>query len=176
MDETDRPGSKTSPAGQVPGGEASPVDRISASLRVFLEEVSEALTEIRREDPQLTVSMKKRPDQILSLLPRILSFEQMSFLEVQYGVPGTSRSRPGIRFWLEGPPCEKRLRAILFRDTRVWDVSYDLEKLYTELASFLLREGEIVPHPAAALCGKTQVEEDWKGLLRAVLRAPLSPS
>ncbi len=164
MDDTERPGTQ-----------ALPADRISASLRAFLEELSEALRELGREVPQLTVAMKKRPDQILSMLPRILPFEQMSFLELQYAAAGTSKKRPGIRFWLEGPPQEKRLRAILFRDTRVWDVSYDLQKLYTELGSFILQHGEIVPHPAAALSGTAATDTDWKVLLRAVLRAPLAP-
>ena len=82
--------------------EASLVDRYSASLEAFLQEVSAALSELEREMPQLTVSMKKRPEEILSMLPQVLPFEQMSLLELQYALPGSSRKTPGIRFWLEG--------------------------------------------------------------------------
>ena len=68
---------------------------------------------------------------------------------------------------------EKRLRAILFEDTVVWNVSHDLEKLYTELGTFFLQGPEIVGRPAAALSGDSVADSDWKALLRTVLRAPL---
>jgi hypothetical protein len=148
-------------------------DGYSASLEAFLQEVSAVLLELEQEMPQLTVSMKKRPEEILSLLRQVLSFEQMSLLEVQYALPGSARKTPGIRFWLEGPMREKRLRAILFEDTVVWNVSQDLEKLHTELGTFFLRGKEIVGSPAAALSGKPAADSDWKVLLRAVLHAPL---
>jgi len=174
MDETGRPGLKNSPGGRdLVFVEASLVHRYSASLKAFLEEVSAALTELEQEMLQLTVSMKKRPDEILSMLPQVLSFEQMSLLEVRYSLPGTAKKRPGIRFWLEGPLREKRLRAILFEDTAVWNVSHDLVKLYTELGTFFLQGTEIVGRPAAALSAGSVTDSDWKVLLRTVLRAPL---
>ena len=174
MDETDGPGPKD-PQGEraLAEAEESLVDGYSASLEAFLLEVSAARSELEHEVPQLTVSMKKRPDEILSMLPQVLPFEQMSFLEVQFALPGSSRKTPGIRFWLEGPQREKRLRAILFDDTVVWNVSHDLEKLYTELGTFFLQGTEIVARPAAALSGKPVADSDWKVLLRTVLRAPL---
>lgn len=147
--------------------------RYEAALRDFLQETTGALAELEREVPQLAVSIKKRPEAILSMLARVLSFQQISFLEITYSLPGEAGKRPGIRFWLEGPLQEKRLRAILFGDTRVWDVSYGLEKLYTELASFYLEDGEIVAHPAAALGAKGSAGPDWRVLLRDVLSAPL---
>ena len=153
--------------------EASLVVRYSASLEAFLQEVTTALSQLDHEVPQLTVSMKKRTDEILSMLPQVLPFEQMSLLELQYALPGSSRTAPGIRFWLEGPLHEKRLRAILFEDTVVWNVSQDLEKLHTELGTFFLRGREIVGSPATALSGKPAADSDWKVLLRAVLHAPL---
>jgi hypothetical protein len=153
--------------------EASLVDRYSASLETFLQEVTRAISQLDHEVPQLTVSMKKRPDEILSMLPQVLPFEQMSFLEVQYTLAGGWRKTPGIRFWLEGPLGEKQLRAILFEDTVVWNVSHDLNKLYTELGTFFLQGKEIVGRPAAALFGETVDDSDWKALLRTVLRAPL---
>jgi hypothetical protein len=153
--------------------EASLVDRYSASLETFLQEVNRVLSQLDHEVPQLTVSMKKRPDEILSMLPRVLPFEQMSFLELQYALPESSRKTPGIRFWLEGPLREKRLRAILFEDTVVWNVSHDLDKLYTELGTFFLQGAEIVGRPAAVLSGEPAADPGWKVLLRTVLRAPL---
>ena len=174
MDETGGPGPKDPPGERnLDDAEESLVDRYSASLEAFLQEVSAALSELDHEVPQLTVSMKKRPDEILSMLPQVLPFEQISFLEVQYSLPGTSRKRPGIRFWLEGPLREKRLRAILFEDTVVWNVSHDLEKLYTELGTFFLQGEEIIARPAAALSGKPATGSNWRVLLRAVLRAPI---
>ena len=148
------------------------VSRYSASLRSFLQEVSATLEELRQGVPGLTVSTKKRPDEILALLPQLLEFEQMSLLEVRYALPETSK-KPGIRFWLEGPKKDKRLRAVLFEDTVIWDVSYSLEKLYTELGTFSLGEGGIVAHCASALSGKPGAGSDWKDFLRAVLRAPI---
>ena len=153
--------------------ETSLVDGYTTCLETFLQEVSAALSELGREMPQLTVSMKKRPREILSMLPQVLPFEQMSLLEVQYALPGSSRRTPGIRFWLEGPMLEKRLRAILFEDTVVWNVSHDLEKLCTELGTFFLQGEEIVARPAEALSGKPVADSDWKVLLRSVLSAPL---
>jgi|GEM_PF-5905968 len=150
------------------------MDGYSTSLEAFLQGVSAALSELHHEVPQWTVSMKKRPDEILSMLPQVLPFEQMSFLEVQYALRGNSRRTPGIRFWLEGPLREKRLRAVLFEDTVVWNVSHDLDKLYTELGTFSLQGAEIVARPAAALSCEPVAGSDWKVLLRTVLRAPLS--
>ncbi len=174
MDETDGPGPKDPPGEKdLDNAEESLGVRYSASLEAFLQEVTRALSQLDHEVPQLTVSMKKRPDEILSMLPQVLSFEQMSFLEVQYALPGSSRKTPGIRFWLEGPLREKRLRAILFEDTVVWNVSHDLEKLYTELGTFFLQGEEIVGRPAAALSGRPATGSNWKVLLRAVLRAPI---
>ena len=153
-------------------GDKDGVARYSASLRSFLLEVSATLEELRQGVPGLTLSTKKRPDEILALLPRFLEFEQMSLLEVQYAFPETSR-RPGIRFWLEGPKKDKRLRAVLFEDTVIWDVSYNLEKLYTELGTFSLGDGGIVAHCAPALSGKPGAGSDWKDFLRDVLHAPI---
>lgn len=153
--------------------EASLVDRYSASLEAFLQEVSAVLSELEQEMPQLTVSMKKRPDEILSMLPQLLPFEQMSFLELQYGLPGSSRKTPGIRFWLEGPLREKRLRAILFEDTVVWNVSHDLDKLYTELGTFFLQGEGIVARPAETLSGEPADDSAWEVFLRSVLHVPL---
>ena len=174
MVETDVPGPKDPLGGRaLAAAEKSRVDGYSLSLEAFLQEVSAALSELEQEMPQLTVSMKKRPDEILSMLPQVLPFEQMSFLELQYALPGSSRKTPGIRFWLEGPLREKRLRAILFEDTVVWNVSHDLDKLYTELGTFFLQGTEIVGRPAAALSSEPVADSDWKVLLRTVLRAPL---
>ena len=113
-------------------------------------------------------------DEILSMLPQVLPMEQMSFLELRYSLPGRARRNPGIRFWLEGPLREKRLRAILFEDTVVWHVSHDLEKLYTELGTFLLQGDRVVGSPAASLPDKPAADSDWRVLLRAVVHAPLS--
>ena len=55
----------------------------------------------------------------------------------------------------------------------VWNVSHDLDKLYTELGTFLLQGTEIVGRPAAALSGERLADSNWKALLRTVLRAPL---
>jgi hypothetical protein len=148
-------------------------DLYSAALEAFLQEVTASLSELHREMPQLNVSLKKRPDEILSLLPQVLPFEQMSLLELRYDLPGSPRRTPGIRFWLEGPIREKRLRAILFEDTVVWNVSHDLEKLYTELGTFFLQGAEIVARPSAALSEKPGIDSSWRAILRAVLRAPL---
>jgi hypothetical protein len=173
---------ETNDAGQGPGDrnapkaldtdEAERVAHYSRLLETFLHEVFKTVEGLQQDVRGLTVSTKKRPDEILSLLPQILQFEQMSLLEVQYVLSGTSK-RPGIRFWLEGPQRDKRLRAVLFEDTRIWDVSYDLEKIYTELGSFFLEESEIVAHPAAALAGKPAAGSNWRAVLRTVLRAPI---
>lgn len=144
----------------------------SASLRNFLEQVWATLEELRREVPGLALSMKKRPDEILALLPEILEFERMSLLEVRYALRGTSK-RPGIRFCLEGPRACKQLRAVLFKDTVIWEVSYSLEKLYTELGTFSLGDGKIVAHPAPFLSGKQGASSGWKEFLRAVLHSPI---
>ena len=144
----------------------------SDSLWSFLQEVSAAMAELRQEVPGLTLSTKKTPDEILALLPQFLEFEQMSLLEVQYVLPEISK-RPGIRFWLEGPRTGKRLRAVLFSDTVIWDVSYSLEKLYTELGTFSLGDGDIVACTAPPLSGKPGSNSDWKSFLRAVLRSPI---
>ena len=175
MNETDAPRPRDPQDGRAaPDAEESVVAGYSTSLEAFLQEVSAALSELDREVPQLTVSMKKRPDEILSMLPQVLPFEQMSFLEVQYALPGRFRKTPGIRFWLEGPLLEKRLRAVLFEDTVVWNVSHDLDKLYTELGTFSLQTPQIVARPAEALSGEPAADWDWKVFLRTVLRAPLS--
>ena len=177
MDETDGPDAGGSRGDHdLDEAEASLTNRYSVSLETFLHEVTAALSELHREMPQVTVSMKRRPEEILSMLPEVLPFEQISLLELQYALPGRSRKTPGIRIWLEGPLREKRLRAILFEDTVVWNVSHDLEKLYTELGAFFLQGDEIVARPKAALPGTLTPDSDWKGLLRALLRAPLPSS
>ena len=148
-------------------------ERYSALLEAFLQEVTDALSDLHKETPNLSVSMKKRPEEVLAMLPQVLAMEQMSFLELRYSLPGKTRRNPGIRFWLEGPLEEKCLRAILFEDTVVWNVSHDLEKLSTELGTFCLCGERIVEVPAAALPDRPAEYSDWRALLRAVLRAPL---
>jgi hypothetical protein len=152
--------------------DAEKADPYSGLLQSFLQEVLNTIERLQQGVRGLTVSTKKRPEEILSMLPQILQFEQMSLLEVQYSLSGSAR-RPGIRFWLEGPRRDKRLRAVLFEDTRIWDVSYSLQKLYTELGVFRLQEGEIIPQPAPALFGRPALGLDWKACLRAVLRFPV---
>lgn len=148
--------------------------RYTACLRTFLRELTAGITDLERDVPGLAVSIKKQPEAILSMLPRMLGFQQMSFLEITYSSSKGPRRRPGIRFWLEGPLKEKRLRAVLFEDTRVWDVSYDLKRLYTELAIFVLEEGEWRACPAPSLSGHMPEGSDWRGCLRLLLRAPVS--
>jgi len=150
------------------------MDRYVTHLEAFLREVKATLSELREEVSGLTVSMKKRPEETLSMLAQMLPIQQMSFLELQYSLPGETRRNPGIRFWLEGPLREKRLRAILFEDTVVWNVSHDLEKLYSELGTFSLQGDRVVGSPGTALSDTPAAESDWKTLLRAVLRTPLS--
>jgi hypothetical protein len=153
-------------------GEASNVAHYSGCLRSFLQEVSATLEKLKQEVPGLDLSTKKRPEEILAHLPKLLEFEQMSLLEVQYLLPETSK-RPGIRFWLEGPRTGKRLRAVLFKDTVVWDVSYSLEKLYTELGTFRLEGTGILAQLSSAVPGGRDAGSDWRVALRAVLRTPL---
>ena len=152
--------------------EAERVAHYSRLLETFLREVFETVESLQQDVRGLTVSTKKRLDEILSMLPQILEFEQMSLLEVQYVLSGTSK-RPGIRFWLEGPRRDKRLRAVLFEDTRIWDVSYSLQKLYTELGTFRLKDADIVAQPASALSGDPASGSDWRAALRAVLHAAI---
>jgi hypothetical protein len=149
-------------------------ERYAAPLEAFLRELKDALSDLRREVPGLTVSMKQRPEEVLAMLPRVLAIEQMSFLELRYSLPGRTRKNPGIRFWLEGPLRAKRLRAVLFEDTVVWNVSHDLEKLYTELGTFSFEGDRVLGAPAAALPGKPASGSDWRVLVRAVLQAPLA--
>jgi hypothetical protein len=149
-------------------------DRYTACLRTFLRAVTAEITDLERDVPGLAVSIKKQPEAILGMLPRMLGFEQMSFLEITYCLSRTPGRMPGIRFWLEGPLKKKRLRAVLFEDTRVWDVSYDLRRLYTELAVFVLEEGELRACPAPSLSAKIAEGSDWRVCLRLLLRAPVS--
>ena len=175
MDETNGPGpgprDRNAP-NTLDTEEAERVIHYSRLLETFLQEVFKTVGSLQQDVRGLTVSTKKRPDEILSMLPQILKFEQMSLLEVQYVLSRTSK-RPGIRFWLEGPWRDKRLRAVLFEDTRVWDVSYSLQKLYTELGIFRLHDAEIVAQPASALSDGPALGSDWRTALRAVLHAAI---
>ena len=175
MDETNGlgPGSRDRNAPKaLDTDEAERAVHYSRLLETFLQEVFRTVESLQQEVRGLTVSTKKRPKEILSMLPQILKFDQMSLLEVQYVLSGTSK-RPGIRFWLEGPLWDKRLRAVLFEDTRVWDVSHSLQKLYTELGIFRLEGAQIIAQPASALSGESAIGSDWRDTLRAVLRAAI---
>ena len=152
--------------------EADLVTRYTALLEALLGEVSATLKGLCREVPGLRASTKKRPEEILSMLPRLLPLHQMSLLEIQYRLPGT-RKRPGIRLWFEGPETRKRLRAVLFPDTRVWEVSYDLTRVSTELGTFLLEGEGIVARPSSAVPGRWKPDSDWREVLRSTLRTPL---
>jgi hypothetical protein len=180
MDETNGPGPGPRDRNAhkaIDTDEAEGVDHYSRLLETFLQEVFKTVDSLEQDVQGLTVSTKKRPEEILSMLPQILKFEQMSLLEVQYVRSGSSK-RPGIRFWLEGPWRSKRLRAVLFEDTRIWDVSYSLQKIYTELGIFRLHDAEIVAQPASVLSDGQALGSDWRTALRAVLRAaiPLPPT
>jgi hypothetical protein len=173
MDKTNGPGHRDRiAANALDAEEAERVHLYSGLLETFFEEVFRTVESLQQDVRGLTVSTKKRPDEILSMLPQILQFEQMSLLEVQYELPGTSK-RPGIRFWFEGPQRGKRIRAVLFADTRIWDVSYSLQKLYTELCIFRFQDAEIVAQPAMALSTRPDLGSDWRAVLRAALRAAI---
>ena len=151
--------------------QAIPVGELSYGFALFFGEADGPEEVTQRVNSYLWSRYARR--YLQDIRPQVLPFEQMSFLEVQYDLTGSSRKTPGIRFWLEGPLREKRLRAILFEDTVVWNVSHDLEKLYTELGTFFLQGEEIVARPAAALSGRPGIDSDWRAILRAVLGAPL---
>lgn len=154
------------------GKDPALVVRYRPLLESFFRELTAALEELCREVKGLAVSMKKNPEEILSMLPRFLPLQEISLVEIQYAVPGTSK-RPGIRFWFEGPEADKCLRAVLFEDTRIWEVSYSLQKLCKELGMFSLGSGEIVAHAAPPLSGKPAGGPHWKVLLRTLLRSPI---
>ena len=175
MDETNGPGPGPRDRNAhkaIDTDEAEGVVHYSRLLETFLQEVFKTVDSLEQDVQGLTVSTKKRLDEILSMLPEILKFEQKSLLEVQYVLSGSSK-RPGIRFWLEGPWRSKRLRAVLFEDTRIWDVSYSLQKLYTELGIFRLEDAGIVAQPSSALSGPPALSSDWRVCLRALLRAAI---
>jgi hypothetical protein len=163
----DRTGSRGSDS-----GEAELLGQYSVLLDRFLREVSATLDDLRQAVPGLAISARERPDAILSMLPRVLQFQQMSLLEVCYVLPGTPK-RPGIRFSLEGPRSQKRVRAVMFPDTRVWEVSYSLQRLFTELGVFRLQGTEIVADPPPPRSANPGDRPDWKALLRQVLQTPI---
>ena len=165
------PADRKTPRDTEPGDPAL-IARYRPLLESFFLELAAALGELCREVEGLEVSMKKNPDEILSMIPRFLHLQEMSLAEIQYAVPGTSK-RPGIRFWFEGPEADKRLRAVLFEDTRIWEVSYSLQKLCTELGTFSLGDGEIVAHAATPLTGKPGGGPHWRAFLRVLLRSPI---
>ena len=175
MDKTNGPGPGPRD-GNAPDGldrdEAEQADRYEGFLQTFLQEVANTVESLQQDVRGLTILTKKRPDEIVSMLPQILQFEQMSLLEVQYVLSGASK-RPGIRFWFEGPRRDKRLRAVLFEDTRIWDVSYSLQKLYTDLGVFRLEGAGIVAQSSSAVPSLREASSDWRAALRAVLRAPI---
>ena len=144
-------------------------------LEAFLAEIARLRAAVEQDHPGARIASKQRPEQLLSMLPRMLPFRQMSLLELRYTLPGTSR-KPGIRFWLEGPEEDKRIRAVFFTDTVIWNVDHDLRKQQDELGSLYLRGTDIEARPPATHGQPPggDAHRTWNDALRDMLLYPLS--
>lgn len=107
----------------------------------------------------------------LSMIERVLAFEQWVLAEYSYLLPGGAR--PGVRLLLEVGPVGRQIAVVLFEDTRRWRVDAAGHKIAYELLTLLLDQPEPVPHVAAESAEYFVTTWDWRQHLREALCLPV---
>jgi len=141
-------------------------------LGIFLEEILYCMERVNLEVSGLELYTIKSPEQIQKMIPVLLKFPMMSFLELHYRRSGV-KEQPGIRFLWEKTESGRQVRSVLFRDTLFWNVDHNLAKIEEELAIFRLEAEEIQAQPSQLLVRRFDAAEDWRAWLHHTIVFPI---
>jgi len=133
----------------------------ASQLGTFLKEIQRCMEKVRLEVPGLELFTIKAPEQIQNMIPELLKFPVMSFLELHYRFSGL-RAKPGIRFLLEDSKSGRQVRMILFQDTVFWNVDSNLAKIEEELVTFQLEVEEIQANPSQLIVKRSGPARGWR--------------
>jgi len=143
-------------------------EHYARQLGVFLNEVIRCMEKVKLEVPGLELFTRRAPEQIQSMIPELLTFPVMSFLELHYRLSGL-RAKPGIRFLLEEAGAGRQIRTILFQDTVFWNVDNNLTKIEKELVAFQLDGEEIQAAASQFLLSRFGDTTEWRTWLHHAL-------
>ena len=113
---------------------------------------------------------KNKHDFVLSMLGRILTFDEFVLAEYPYEL--SPHSRPGVRLLLENGADGHRIMLVFFEDTRFWRVDWQERRIGYELVSFELGEPEPVAHVATESAEYFEPSWSWREHLREGLCLP----
>ena len=143
-------------------------EHYAGQLSTFLDELLHCIQEVELMVPGLELLMQRAPEQIERMIPDLLKFPSMSFIELHYRIPKV-RAKPGIRFLLEDTGSGRQIRSILFNDTVFWEVDDNLTKIEQELVTFRLDGKQIEAEPSRSLSKRFGGATAWQKSLRHAL-------
>ena len=147
-------------------------EHYASQLAIFLNEVVQCMEGVNGQKTGLEVLTRRTPEQIKRMIPELLNFPSMSFLELHYRSP-ERQAVPGLRFLLEETKSGRQLRTILFQDIVFWNVDNNMNKIQEDLVIFRLEGEEIQAAPSQSLLRKFGNTREWRHWLRHALAYPI---
>ena len=114
---------------------------------------------------------KNKYDFVLSMLGRIITFDEFVLAEYPYEL--AKGRRPGVRVLLDNSPDRPRIVLVFFEDTRIWRVDRQERRVSYELISFELGEGGPTPRFADESAEYFAEVTSWRVHLREGLCLPI---
>ncbi|MBW2527433.1 MAG: hypothetical protein JRI23_24840 [Deltaproteobacteria bacterium] len=143
----------------------------AAQVRSVLAEARRAAAAIAQVIPNGALLDRNKYDFVLSMLQRLLSFDDFVLGEYTYEL--ADGGRPGIRLQLELGPTGHQVAVILFEDVRRWQVDGQGHKVSYQLLELLLGPEGIVVHVADESREYYQPDWGWRAHLREAMCLPL---
>ena len=135
-------------------------DPVAAALVEILHEAARTVTAVGDALDRGTALDRNKYDFALSMIDRILSFDEWVLAEYTYEL--ASGARPGIRLALEVGAVGRQVSVMLFEDTRRWRIDDDGRKVSYELLTLLLGPAAPAPHVAVESLCYFDSSWDWR--------------
>jgi len=146
-------------------------DPVGRQIIALVQEARFVVEAINATAERVEVIDKNKYDHVLSLLDRLVTFDEFVLAEYTYDL--WRRHRPGIRLLLENDAARHRLVLVFFEDTRFWPTDGEQRRIAYELMSFELGGGEPAARVADESAEYFQADWSWRQALREGLCLPL---
>jgi len=148
----------------------APGDPVARQIVTLVTEARRVVGAINATAEGIEVTDKNKYDFVLSMLGRIITFDEFVLAEYPYEL--SPQRRPGVRVLLESSSAGRRIVLVFFEDTRFWRVDWQERRVAYELVSFELGEPEPVAKVADESAEYFAADWSWREHLREGLCLP----
>lgn len=159
------------PASLDDGPQTAIADPYERQLLLLVTEARRVMATIEPTLPTVTIIDNNKYAFVLSILDRVLEFDDFVLCEYTYELP--SGARPGVRLQLEMGAAGRQVSVLLFEDVRRWQLDPTGHKISYQLLALLLGRAAIAAHVAAESAEYFDHDWTWQEHLREALCLPI---